>query len=157
MTVVTVSCSGIIDAPANDIWNTLRAFVGNEKFNPLVTSSMLEGSTSAIVGCKRICYVSLDSGKNVLRTEEVLDSLDERNRTMTYTVVSAPGTPFEDLINQIGVVSLSNNKSEVTLTGTMTEKDDLNMDTKKKILDDTYYGIIKGLKNLHERKKGSDG
>ena len=50
---------------------------------------------------------------------------------MTYTVVSAPGTPFEDLINQIGVVSLSNNKTEVTLTGTMTEKDDLNMDTKK--------------------------
>ena len=43
MTVVTVSCSGIIDAPANDIWNTLRAFEGNEKFNPLVTSSMLEG------------------------------------------------------------------------------------------------------------------
>ena len=76
---------------------------------------------------------------------------------MTYTVVSAPGTPFEDLINQIGVVSLSNNKTEVTLTGTMTEKDDLNMDTKKKILGDTYYGIINGLKNLHERKKGSGG
>ena len=80
MTPVIVSTTEIIDAPVNDVWDTLRiCFVGNEKFNPLVTSSVLEGSTTVSVGCIRICYVSLDSGRNVLRTEEILNSLDDTN------------------------------------------------------------------------------
>ena len=61
MRLVTVSTTEVVDAPANDVWNTLRTCVGNEKFNPLVTSSVLEGSTTVSVVCKRICYVSLDS------------------------------------------------------------------------------------------------
>ena len=117
MRLVTVSTTEVMDAPANDVWNTLRTFVGNEKFNPLVTSSVLGGSTTVSVGCKRICYVSLDSGKNVLRTEEILDSLDDTNRIMTYTVISAPETPFEGLVNKVEVTSSSDNMCEVTFTG----------------------------------------
>lgn len=85
-----MSSSSNINGPAEKVWKILRAFGGIESFNPLVTSSELEGAES--VGCKRVCYVSLDSGKNVLRTEEVLNSLDDQNRTMSYTVTSAPGT-----------------------------------------------------------------
>ena len=151
MTPIIVSTTEIIDAPVNDVWNTLRAFVGNERFNPLVTSSTLEGSTTVSVGCIRICYVSLDSGRNVLRTEEILNSLDDENRTMIYTVNSAPGTPFEGLINKIEVIPLPNNESEVTFTGTMTGKDDLDIEAKKKILDETYHKILVGLKNLHAK------
>ena len=139
MGLVTVSTTEVMDAPANDVWNTLRTFVGNEKFNPLVTSSVLGGSTTVSVGCKRICYVSLDSGKNVLRTEEILNSLDDTNRTMTYTVINAPETPFEGLVNKIEVTSSSDNMCE----------DDLDMETKKKILDETYHKILNGLKNVH--------
>ena len=149
MGLVTVSTTEVMDAPANDVWNTLRTFVGNEKFNPLVTSSVLGGSTTVSVGCKRICYVSLDSGKNVLRTEEILNSLDDTNRTMTYTVINAPETPFEGLVNKIEVTSSSDNMCEVTFTGTMAGKDDLDMETKKKILDETYHKILNGLKNVH--------
>jgi hypothetical protein len=151
MTLVTVSTTEIVDTPANDVWNTLRAFVGNEKFNPLVTSSVLEGSTTIVaVGSKRICHVSLYSGKNILRTEEVVNSLDDTNRTMTYTVISAPETPFEGLVNKIEVSSSSDNICEVTFTGTMGGKDDLDMESKKRILDETYHKILNGLKNLHE-------
>ena len=67
MRLASSSISDVISAPVNDVWNTLRAFVGNEKFNPLVTSSTLQGSTAINVGCKRICYVSLGSESNVLR------------------------------------------------------------------------------------------
>ncbi|MGB8172774.1 MAG: SRPBCC family protein [Nitrososphaeraceae archaeon] len=91
MSDITVSSSSIINGPAEKVWKTLRAFGGFESFNPLVTSSELEGAVVS-VGCKRVCYVSLDSGKNVLRTEEVLNPLDDQNRTMSYTVTSAPGT-----------------------------------------------------------------
>ena len=79
MSDITVSSSSIINGPAEKGWNTLRAFGGNESFNPLVTSSELKGAAIS-VGCKRVCYVSLDLGKNVLRTEEVLNSLDDQNR-----------------------------------------------------------------------------
>ena len=90
MSDITVSSSSIINGPAEKVWKILRAFGGIESFNPLVTSE-LEGAFVS-VGRKRVCYVSLDSGKNVLSTEEVLNSLDDQNRTMSYTVTSAPGT-----------------------------------------------------------------
>ena len=47
-----------INGPAEKVWKTLRAFGGNESFNPLVTTSELEGAAVSI-GCKRVCYVSL--------------------------------------------------------------------------------------------------
>ena len=151
MRLVTSSVSDIISAPVNDVWNTLKAFVGNERFNPLVTSSKLEGSNTVSVGCKRICYVSLGSDSNVLGTEEVLNSLDDDNRTMTYTVNSAPGTPFEGLINKIEVIPLPNNESEVRFTGALEVTDDSHVEVKKKILDETYHNILVGLKNLHAK------
>lgn len=85
MSDMTVSSSSIINGPAEKVWKILKALGGNERFNPLVTSSELKGD-AVNVGCKRVCYVSLDSGKNILRTEEVLNSLDDQNRTMSYTV-----------------------------------------------------------------------
>ena len=42
------------------VWASLKALSGNEKFNPLVISSKLDGFG---VGTKRICYVSIDEGK----------------------------------------------------------------------------------------------
>lgn len=152
MTLLTILTSDIIGAPVNDVWNTLRGFVGNEKFNPLVTSSMLEGSTTVDVGCKRICYVSLGSGSNILRTEEILNRLDDVNRTMIYTVSSAPCTPFEGLINKIEVITLPNSESEVRFTATLEVTNDSNIEAKKRILDETYQKILVGLKNLHARK-----
>jgi hypothetical protein len=52
-----VARSIIIDNPAESVWITLKAFGGNEKFNPLVTSSKLDGYG---VGSKRICNVYLN-------------------------------------------------------------------------------------------------
>ena len=150
MSDITVSSSSIINGPAEKVWKTLRAFGGIESFNPLVTSSELEGAVVS-VGCKRVCYVSLDSGKNVLRTEEVLNSLDNQNRTMSYTVTSAPGTPFEGLVNAIIITSLPEENCEVRFTGTMTGKDELEIETKKKILYETYRKILNRLKHLHDR------
>jgi hypothetical protein len=74
----------------------------------------------------------LDSDENLIRTKEVLDFLDDMNRTMTYSVLNAPGTPFEGLVNKIEVISLPDDKSQVTFTGTMLEKDDNDEQLKKK-------------------------
>ncbi len=98
-----VSRSIIIDNPAENVWITLKAFGGNEKFNPLVTSSKLDGYG---VGSKRICYVSIDGGKNVSKTIEILTALNEESRTLEYKVTNAPNTPFEEFVNRITVDEL---------------------------------------------------
>ena len=77
------SRSIVIDTPAEVVWTTLKAFGGNEKFNPLVISSKIDGSG---IGSKRTCYVSVDGGKTVLETIEILTSLNDGDRIMTYKV-----------------------------------------------------------------------
>jgi hypothetical protein len=40
--LIKLSRSIVIDAAAEKVWTILKAFGGNEKFNPLVTSSRVE-------------------------------------------------------------------------------------------------------------------
>jgi Polyketide cyclase / dehydrase and lipid transport len=74
------SRSIVINAPAEDVWTTLKSFSGNEKFNPMVTLSRMDGYGA---GAKRTCYVSVDGGKTVSETIVILTSLNDHDRTMT--------------------------------------------------------------------------
>jgi hypothetical protein len=74
------SRSIVINAPAEDVWTTLKSFCRNEKFNPLVTSLRVDGYG---IGAKRICHVSVDVGKTVSETIEILTSLNDHDITMT--------------------------------------------------------------------------
>jgi hypothetical protein len=85
MAISKFNRSVMINATAENVWTSLKAFSGNEKFNPLVTSSRLEGE-GVVVGCKRVCYVSVDGGKTESETIEVLTSLNEDDRTMAVVV-----------------------------------------------------------------------
>ena len=58
---IRLSRSIIINASSKKVWTTLAAFSGNEKFNPLVTSSSLDGNG---IGSKRTRYVTLDAGSD---------------------------------------------------------------------------------------------
>ena len=58
---------------------------------------------------------------------------------------------WEGLVNAITITSLPEENCEVRFTGTMTGKDELEIETKKKILDETYHKILNGLKDLHDR------
>ena len=69
----------------------------------MVTSSKVDWYGG---GSKRICYVSIDGGKNTSETIEILTALNEANMTMEYKVTSAPGTPLEGLENKISVSQL---------------------------------------------------
>jgi photosystem II stability/assembly factor-like uncharacterized protein len=89
---VTVSRSIVINDSPEKVWTTLKAFGGNERFNSLVTSSKVDGYG---VGSKCTCYVSIDGGKNLLETTEILTALNEATRTMEYEVTNASNTHFE--------------------------------------------------------------
>jgi hypothetical protein len=134
---------------AVEVWTTLKAFGGNEKFNPLVTSSRVDGYG---VGSKRFCYVTLDGGKTVSETTEIITSLNEHDRTMEYMVTSASNTPFEGLVNKITVSPLqgADARCVVEFTGYFEVKDEKTKTGKEETLQDTYLGILNGLKKIHE-------
>ena len=134
----------------------MKAFGGNEKFNPLVTSSKLDGYC---VGSKRVCYVSIDGGKNVSKTIEILAALNEESRTMEYKVTNAPNTPFEGLINRITVnelqtrenMMLDHYKCSVEVLGKIKVNPEMAKENVEKIIQETYDWILHGLKDLHEK------
>ncbi|HXX99008.1 MAG TPA: SRPBCC family protein [Candidatus Bathyarchaeia archaeon] len=140
-----------INSAAEKLWTTLRTFGGNEKFNPLVTSSRVDGHG---VGSKRICYVTLDGGKTVSETTEILTLLNENDRTMEYKVTSASNTPFEGLLNKITVSPRqgANDLCVVEFTGSFEAKDEKSKIEMERTLQDTYEGILNGLKKMHEAR-----
>lgn len=123
--------------------------------NPVVTSSKVDGYG---VGSKRIWYVSIDGGKNVSETIEILTALNEVNMTMEYKVTNAPDTPFEGLVNKISVSQLQtgenkqvdSNKCSVEFIGTIKVDSEITQKDIEKILQETYDGILNGLKKLHD-------
>jgi Polyketide cyclase / dehydrase and lipid transport len=143
-----VSSSLEINSSAEKVWTTLNAFGGNEKFNPFVTSSRVDGHG---VGSKRVCYVTLDGGKTLSETVEILTSLNEHDRTMEYKVTSASKTPFEGLVNKIRVSPLQGAKDRcvVEFTGYFEARDEKSKTEMEKTLQDTYAGILNGLKKMH--------
>jgi Polyketide cyclase / dehydrase and lipid transport len=146
---VDVSSSLEINSSAEKVWTTLKAFGGNEKFNPLVASSRVDGDG---VGSKRICYVTLDGGKTVSETVEILTSLNEHDRTMEYKVTSASNTPFEGLVNKITVSPVQGNDDRciVEFTGHLEIKDEKIKTEMEETLQNTYAAILNGLKKMHE-------
>ena len=121
----------------------------DHQFNPLVISSSLEGEGGVLVGCKRVCYVTVNGGKTESETVEVLTSLSEDDRTMAYRILIAPNTPFEGLLNEVGVrQSEGADRCIVEFTGSFEVE---NEKSKAEILQNTYGGILNGLKKMHEK------
>lgn len=148
--IINLTRSIVINAPSKKVWATLKAFGGNEKFHPLVTSSTVDGSG---IGSKRVCYVTLDGGKTIIETNEILSSLNEEDQTMEYQVLSAPNTPFEGLLNKVRVntVREADSKCSVEFTGSLRVEDEKSKIRIERILQDTYAGILTGLKKMHEK------
>ena len=70
-----------IQAPAQEVWETIRDFNRIEKFLPAVASCTVEGSG---VGARRVC--TLQDGSKVF---ERLVTLDEQHRVLRYSVTQS--------------------------------------------------------------------
>ena len=131
-----------IDAPAENIWKTIRAYDKVESFNPLVTSSTITGTDE---GSERVCQIQFGEQKGEL--VENLDSVDEENKTIKVSVTKAP-PPFggQQIIFQ--VKSLDEKKAELLIA---TEVADGN-DQAAKGIQDIFQMMADGLKKLHEKE-----
>ncbi len=131
----------IIDAPAENIWKTIRSYDNVERFNPMVTSSTITGTDE---GSERVCQVQF--GDQHAELVENLDLVDEENKTIKISVTKAP-PPFGGQQITFQVKSLGENNAELLIS---TEVD--GNEQAAKGLEDVFQIMAEGLKKLHEKE-----
>ncbi len=137
-----VNITTTIDAPTENVWNTIRSYDNVESFNPLVTSSTITGTDE---GSERVCQIQF--GDQRAELVENLDSVDEKNKTIKVSVTKAP-PPFGGQQITFQVKFLGENKAELLIS---TEVADDNEQTAKG-LQDIFQMMAEGLKKLHEKE-----
>ncbi len=130
-----------IDAPAENIWKTIRSYDNVESFNPLVTSSTITGTDE---GSERVCQIQF--GDQQAELVENLDLVDEENKTIKVSITNAP-PPFGGQQITFQVKSLNENKAELVIS---TEVD--GNEQAAKGLQDVFQMMAEGLKKLHEKE-----
>ncbi len=131
-----------IDAPAKNIWKTIRSYDNVESFNPMVTSSTITGTDE---GSKRVCQVQF--GDQQAELVENLDLVDEENKTIKVSVTTAP-PPFGGQQITFQVKSLGENKAELLISTEVTDGNE----QAAKGLEDVFQMMVQGLKKLHEKE-----
>ena len=136
-----VSVRSTINASAEDVWKTLRSFDRVERFLPLVSSSVVQGSG---VGAERTCSINFGQGKT--SKVEKLENIDEETHTIRFTVIDAR-PPLRGMENTITVNKIDGNKSEVFL-GEFDPAGKPEEETKK-MIEGIYSIALDGLRKLH--------
>jgi len=136
-----VNITTTIDAPAENIWKTIRSYDNVESWSPLVISSTITGIDE---GCERVCQVQF--GDQQAELVENLDLVDEENKTIKISITKAP-PPFGGQQITFQVKSLDDNKAELLIS---TEVADDNEQATKG-LEDVFQMMAEGLKKLHEK------
>ncbi len=139
---MTAQITTTIDAPAENIWKTIRSYDNVESFNPLVTSSTITGTDE---GSERVCQIQF--GDQHAELVENLDLVDEENKIFKFTITKGP-PPFGGQQITFQVKSLDENKAELAIS---TEVEDSNKQAAKG-LEDVFQMMAEGLKKLHEKK-----
>ncbi len=141
MKIMKVQITKIIEAPADNIWKTIRAYDNVESYIPMVTNSTISGTDE---GSERVCKIQF--GEQQAELVEKLDLVDEENKTIKVSIINAP-PPFSGLQNTFQVKSLSDNKAELVIS---TEVDGTEQATKG--IQDVFQMTADGLKKLHEKE-----
>lgn len=128
--------NGSIDAPADEVWNTIRAF-GDGSWMGVEMDVEGEG-----VGARR----KIAMGPNTLVEE--CERLDDDEMVMGYTITDGAGLPFEDYHSTM-TVKPAGDSSELVWHATYEPVGD--PDTAKATLEAIYGGGFKGLKKHLER------
>ena len=139
---MNITVTTTIDAPAENIWNTIRSYDNVESFNPLVTSSKITGTDE---GSERVCQIQF--GDQQAELVENLDLVDEENKTIKVSITKAP-PPFGGQQITFQVKSLDDNQAELLISAEVADGND----QAGKELEDIFQMMAEGLKKLHEKK-----
>jgi len=138
---MNVTITTTIDAPAENIWKTIRSYDNIESFNPMVTSSTITGTDE---GSERVCQVQF--GDQQAELVENLDLVDEENKIFKFTITKGP-PPFAGQQITFQVKSLGENKAELLISTVIDGNEQA-----AKGLEDVFQMMAEGLKKLHEKE-----
>ena len=138
--MMKVQITKTIEAHADNIWKTIRAYDNVESYIPMVTNSTISGTDE---GSERVCKIQF--GEQQAELVEKLDSVDEENKTIKISITNAP-PPFSGQQNTFHVKPLEEKKAELTIS---TEVADDNQQAAKGI-EQVFQMAADGLKKLHE-------
>lgn len=138
-----VSMSTRIDASADQVWKVLSDFNGLPVFVDAFEKSTMEG-----LGAGALRSLTLKSGGPPI--VEKLERLDERAKTLSYSIVTSP-LPLKDYFSTVEVIDLGPGQCEVKWYSTFEPKDVPEAEAVK-IVEGVYTGGFEGLKKLFGAK-----
>ncbi len=135
---MNVSEKTTINSPAENVWKTLSALDGVEKYLPVVKSSKIQGSGS---GAQRTCQVQFGEQKGTL-VEKI--KVDDQNKTLQISIEKGPA-PFEGVRINMQVKSIDDKTSEFFVWSKVSDK-------QSQPMQQIFQMMAQGLKQLHEAK-----
>ena len=94
--------SGVVHAPADEVWALVRDFDGLPAWHPAIKASEIEEGTNLVVGAVR--KLTLDGGGAV---RERLVTLDDADRSYTYEFTDAGPFPVRSYRSTIRVAPVT--------------------------------------------------
>ena len=127
-----------INSPTENVWKTLSALDGVEKYLPVVKSSKIQGSGS---GVQRTCQVQFGEQKGTL-VEKI--KVDDQNKTLQISIEKGPA-PFEGVSINMQVKPIDDKTSEFSVWSEIS-------DEQSQPIQQIFQMMTQGLKQLHEAK-----
>ncbi len=127
-----------INSPTENVWKTLSALDGVEKYLPVVKSSKIQGSGSDV---QRTCEIQFGEQKGTL-VEKI--KVDDQNKTLQISMLEAPA-PFEGVRINMQVKSIDDKTSEFSVWSEVS-------DEQSQPIKQIFQMMAQGLKQLHEVK-----
>ncbi|MFH2201761.1 MAG: SRPBCC family protein [Elusimicrobiota bacterium] len=138
-----VNVKKTIKAPADKVWQVLRAFGNLEAFIPAVNKTVLEGEG---VGMKRVCTMA-----NGNRIVERLESLDDEKRVLRYSVLETQA-PISGYVADMFIRDAGEGATEIEWTSEFAAPEETRAESERQIAG-LYSMSIRGLERLCREKK----
>lgn len=128
-----------IDAPAEDVWNTVRDFGAIDQYVEAIENVEAQGTG---VGMTRT--LTLQDGAQI---KERLEALDDEAHTLRYTIVEGP-LPVQEYVSTMTVQPTGAQQCEATWNCAF-EPDGAPADVVEADLEGLYRAGLDGLQRLH--------
>jgi mxaD protein len=140
-----------INAPADQVWATVKNFDSLDKWHPAVESDRIVSGKNNEVGAERL--LTLKGGGTI---REKLLAIDDKRHSMRYTILEGV-LPVSDYTSTITVAAAGKDRSNVTWSGSFKRKDtsdkpaaDANDEAATKTMSGVYQAGLDNLKKMLE-------
>ncbi len=137
--MLEVKMTKALAAPAADVWKTIRDFNGLPNFVAAVAQSTMKGE-----GVGALRTLTLQDGGIIV---EKLESFDDANRTLSYSIVESP-LPVDEYLSTMVVKETGPGRCELLWSSTFKAKGAAD-DEAKEVIQGIYNMGFEGLAKLH--------